>query len=283
MDRRSFLKWFLGLHLYPVIPFCLTESKAIEQNEYKKESIAEFFNGEELEYEIGFWIFNHVASGRLNFKALDKKGLYMATLQAETKGLAGWISRYRIDSYRSFMEEIDGGRRLRSVSFEEEVKIGNKLRQRSHIFDYQKRLWIKIRKKKDGTLERIEEEIPAGLIYDDFITASYNFRYGVYGKIDRGKRYIVPTFPRKGSSSYEVRVASKEEEEKKRIREKNKDGKEFFIKLFLDPDITHSKEGLIEGWLSKEFFPVEGIIKDVILFGDVRGRLIRKNLNKIRT
>lgn len=275
MDRRSFFKWLLGIYLIPDMPFWITESEGSELDEFgKKDSIAEFFNGEELIYEIGFWIFKQVAFGKLSFKALDKKGLFMATLQAETTGLAGWISRYRIDTYRSTMEEINGGRRLRSISFEEEVKIGNKLRQRTHLFDYQKRLWIKMRKKKDGSLERIEEEIPSGLIYDDFITASYNFRYGVYGKIDRGKRYIVPTFPKKGASNYEVRVATKEEEERKRKREKNKDGKEFFIKLSLDPEITHSKEGLIEGWLSKELFPTEGTIKDVILFGDVQGRLV---------
>jgi hypothetical protein len=73
-----------------------------------------------------------------------------------------------------------------------------------------------------------------------------------------------------------VRVASTEEEEKRRKSEKSKDGKEYFLKLFLDAEMTHSKEGLIEGWLSKELYPVEGRIKDVIFFGDVRGTLIKK-------
>jgi hypothetical protein len=73
-----------------------------------------------------------------------------------------------------------------------------------------------------------------------------------------------------------VRVASKEEEEKNRKSEKFKDGKEYFVKLFLDPEVTHSKEGIIEGWLSKELYPMDGTIKDVILFGDVRGTLIKK-------
>jgi hypothetical protein len=279
INRRSFIKWLTGFSILPVFPFFLTESEATlpPQIEEKRRSIAESFKGEELVYEIGFWIFNRVASGRLSFKALDKKGLYMASLQAETTGLAGWISRYRMDTYRSVMEEVDGGKRLRSLSFEEEIRIGNKLRQKTHLFDYQRRLWIKINKKKDGTIERLEEEIPPGMIYDDFLTASYNFRYGVYGEIVRGRNYTIPTFPRKGSSSYEVRIAPKEEEEKRRRKEKNKESKDFFIKLFLDPEITHSKDGLIEGWLSKELYPIEGIIRDVVLFGDVRGRLINNN------
>jgi hypothetical protein len=175
------------------------------------------------------------------------------------------------------MEEIEGGRRLRSLSFEEDVKVGNKLRRRTHFFDYQKRKWIQVRQRKDGTKVKTEEEIPPGMVYDDFLTASYNFRYGVYGGIERGRKYTVTTFPKKGPSSYEVRVASKEEEEKRKKSEKLKEGKEYFVKLFLDPEITHSKEGLIEGWLSRELYPTEGTIRDVILFGDVRGTLIKNS------
>jgi hypothetical protein len=173
------------------------------------------------------------------------------------------------------MEEIDGGRRLRTLSFEEDVKIGNRLRKKIHLIDYQKRKWIIMRRRKDGVMERTEEEIPPGKVYDDFLTATYNFRYGVYGEIEKGRTYMVPTFPRKGSTLYEVRVASKEEDEKKKKSEKVKEGKEFYVKLFLDPEITHSKEGLIEGWLSKELYPMEGAIKEVKLFGDVKGTLIK--------
>jgi hypothetical protein len=173
------------------------------------------------------------------------------------------------------MEEVDGGKRLRSISFEEDVKIGSKLRRRIHQFDYQRRKWIRFRLQKNGTMEKTEEEIPPGMSYDDFLAASYNFRYGVYGEIERGRTYTVPTFPRKGSSSYEVKVVGKEEEEKRKKSEKLKEGKDFYVKLFLDPEITHSKEGLIEGWLSKELYPLEGRIKDVVLFGDVKGTLVK--------
>jgi hypothetical protein len=122
---------------------------------------------------------------------------------------------------------------------------------------------------------RTEEDIPPGMVYDDFVTASYNFRYGVYGEIERGRKYSVATFPKKGPTSYEVSVASKEEEEKIKKSEGSKGGKEYYVKLFLDPEVTHSKEGLIEGWLSRELYPTEGMIKDVMFFGDVRGTLIK--------
>jgi len=239
-------------------------------------SIGQFFNGEELVYEVGFWLIKQAALGRLSFKAMGKKGYYTATLQGETMGVLGWVARYRVDTYRSVMEEIDEGKALRAVSFEEDVKVGNKINRRIHLFDYQRRTWTNKRLKKDGTWEVEEKEIPPGMVYDDFITASYNFRYGVYGSIERGKTYVVPTFPRKGPSNYEVRIAPKEEEDRRRKSGRISDGKNLLLRLKLDPEATYSKEGLIEGWLSKDLYPTEGAIKDVTLLGDVKGTLVKR-------
>jgi len=279
LTRRYFLRWLLGCSLLSTIPFNLRKVDAQETApappDRERRSIAQFFGGEELEYEIGGWIFKRVAVGRLSFKETGEKGRYLSTLQGETLGVLGWVARYRVDTYRAVMEEIEGGRRLRTVSFEEDVKIGNKLRRRTHFFDYENRKWVQIRLRKNGTQARKEEDIPPGMVYDDFLTASYNFRYGVYGAIERGRKYTVPTFPKKGPSSYEVSVASKEEGEKRKRSEKMQNEKEYFVQLLLDPEITHSQEGLIEGWLSKELYPTEGTIKDVKLFGDVQGRLIK--------
>lgn len=277
LTRRSFLRWILGFSLLPFFPLGGIVASPNNQLIGERRPISAFFDGEELFYEISFWIFKRAALGRLSFKAMEGKNCYMATLQAETLGILGFVARYRVDTYRSLMEEIDGGSRLRSLSFEEEVKVGSNLRRRVHHFDYNRLKWIQLRWKKDGKIDRRESEIPEGMVYDDFITASYNFRYGVYGKIERGKSYKVSTFPRKGLTSYEVNIAGKEEEERKRRSERIWEGKDYYIKLFLDPEVTHSKEGLIEGWLSRELFPVEGTIKDVILFGDVRGRLIKNS------
>ena len=282
LTRRRFSQWLIGLPFLSFFPLGKRETEANPSGPQRNEgegSIGEFFNGEELSYEIGFWLFKRAALGKLSFMAGDKNGHYVSVLQAETLGIVGWISRYRVDTYRATMEEVDGGKRLRAISFEEDVKIGSTSRKWIHQFDYQTRKWIKIRTKKNGRIDRGEEEIPPGMVYDDFLTAAYNFRYGVYGAIERGRRYIVPTFPRKGPSSYEVRVAGEEEERKRKKAEKSKDGKDLLIKLFLDPEITHSKEGTIEGWLSKGFYPTEGTIKNVVLFGDVKGvltKIIRK-------
>jgi hypothetical protein len=280
LTRRLFLRWLLGFPFLSFFSFPSWQTEAAENSliaHERRSSIAESFRGEELVYEIGIGPFKRLAEGRLSFRPLRETGHYVATLEAETLGVLGWATRYRVDSYRSTMEEINGGRRFRALSFEEDVKIGDKLRKKIHLFDHQRRKWIMVRRRKDGGVMRSEKEIPQNIIYDDFLTASYNFRHGVYGEIERGKRYTVTTFPQKGNSSYEVRVAGREEEEGRKRSEKMKEEKEFFIELHLDPQITHSKTGVIEGWMSKEFYPITGAIKDVIFFGDVKGKLVKNS------
>lgn len=277
VTRRHFVQWLLGLPFLAAPLFSVRKGETDPSLEARTErtSIGQFFGGEELDYEIGLWIFKRVAVGKVSFRAMEKGGMYLSTLQAWTLGVMGWVARYRVDTYRSIMEMTDEGRRLRSLSFEEEVKIGNRLRKKTHRFDYERQRWIVSRLRKDGTMETKEARIPEGMVYDDFLTASYNFRYGVYGPIERGRTYRVATFPRKGATSYEVRIADRAKEEKRRRSEPSKEGKDFFIELFLDPELTHSKEGLIEGWLSTALYPTEGAIKDVILLGDVKGTLVK--------
>jgi hypothetical protein len=279
LTRRQILQGLMGLPILSFWPLGVTESKAqppIGSREEKRTSIGEFFRGEQLEYEMGFWLSKRAALGKLTFKQHETQGRYVATLQTETLGILGWVARYRVDVYRSTMEEIDGGKRLRSLTFDEEVIIGERLRRRTHTFDHAKRKWIVQRMRKDGTFSRTVRNIPEGKIYDDFVTAAYNFRYGVYGSIERGKTYIVSTFPKKGPSSYEIRVASVEEEQQRRKSEKLKEGKDLYVKLQLDPDLTHSPEGIVEGWLSEDLYPIEGAIKDVMLVGDLTGRLVNR-------
>jgi len=53
--------------------------------------------------------------------------------------------------------------------------------------------WVRVRQKKDGTKVRTEEEILPEMVYDDFLTASYNF-VTVFGEIKKGQKYTVATF-----------------------------------------------------------------------------------------
>src|SRR4030043_2426040 len=97
LTRRNFFRWILGISFLPVFPFSLRETGANSYSASRgaRGSFADFFKGEELSYEVGFWLFKRAALGKLSFKEMEKKGRYMAILQAETLGVLGFVVRYR--------------------------------------------------------------------------------------------------------------------------------------------------------------------------------------------
>lgn len=243
-------------------------------------TIGQTFAGEELHYDIAFWLLSKVAVVRMTFAPGTEKGIYVSTLQGETVGLTGFITRYRTDTYRAVMEELDGGRRLRSLSFEERVQIGKESRRHTHTFDHKNRKWVERNVRMSGATSEEEHGIPTDQDYNDFLTASYNFRYGVYGTAERGKTFRVPVFPKKSVTAYDVKFAPKAEEDLLRDRTSVPDGSEYRIELTMDPEVVHSRQGIIKGWLAKELYPVEGVMEDVFLFGDVRGTLVKRVKDK---
>lgn len=280
LTRRWFIRVLAGLPFLSGMPLFVPGVWAEDGEQPRvttKVTIGETFAGEELQYDIAFWFLKKVARAKMTFTRGPEKGQYISTLQGETIGLAGLVTRYRRDTYRAVMEEVDGGRRLRSLFFEEQVRVGDTSRRNTHTFDHKNRKWIEESVRKSGSVRKRERDIPVGQDYNDFLTASYNFRYGVYGAVDRGRMYRVPVFPKKGVTFYDVKITSKAEEDRLRERFPPSEGSEYYIELSMDPEVLQSKKGMIKGWLTKELYPVEGVIEDVFLFGDVRGTLLKRS------
>lgn len=234
--------------------------------------IGERFQGEVLKYDIGFWIFDRLGEGVATFRSLGD-GKYAAFHEGRTLGFIGWISRYRRDVYRSTMGTINNGRRLIPFRFEEDVIIGQKVRKRITVYDYAAKK-VTIETQQEGKIIREEVEIPFGMIYDDPMTAFYNFRFGVYGKVEPGKEFIIRTVPREESrKTIRLTVASKEEEERRRAAEVEKEGKDLLIKVHLDKELVGSLHGEVEVWFRKDIVPMTGAAKDVFFYGDIKGQL----------
>jgi len=234
--------------------------------------IGERFQGEVLRYDIGFWIFRRVGEGMATFRSLGN-GMYEAFHEGKTLGFVGWISRHRRDVYRSTMGTINGGTRLIPYRFEEDVIIGQKVRKRITVYDYAARK-VSIETQEGGTINREEAEIPSGILYDDPMTAFYNFRFGVYGKVEPGKEFFIHTVPQNGNpKTIRLTVAPKEEEERRRAAEIEKEGKDLFMKVHLDKELVGSLHGAVEVWFSQDIIPMSGVAKDVFFYGDIIGRL----------
>ena len=105
---------------------------------------------------------------------------------AKTRGFVGWLTGYRENHYVSYMEEVEGGRRLRPLQFERKVIKGNFIHQSIHWFDYQdKRIdYAMIRNHRVVTQGCYD--IPEGIVYEYILSAFYNSRAGVFGEVKKG-------------------------------------------------------------------------------------------------
>ncbi|MEK7679592.1 MAG: DUF3108 domain-containing protein [Deltaproteobacteria bacterium] len=244
--------------------------------EHGAPTIADAFAGEALDYVIGFWFFDNVAEARLSLEK-GEKGEYIARLEAYTTGVIKGIADRR-DVYVARLKLVDNGKRFLTQSFEKSVTMRGKTRRNLTVVDYKKRgvrwrSWGGGKEEKTGV-----SNIPPGIYCDDPLAAFYNLRAGVYGPIQGGKEFRMFTFP-KGDRVPEIKVrvaGNAELQEKARKNKYSARSSSFYSPQHLaiatmGPELFAS-EG-IDLFFNSSFIPVEAIARDVMLFGDVRGRL----------
>ena len=236
------------------------------------ESIGDHFSGEILKYSVGFWFIDPVGGGAADFRDLGH-GRYMVFHEGKAEGVVGWLTRNRREIYRSTMRTINNGKRLIPMRFEEHSVVGEWFRKKTTIYDFESHKVIIELEKEGEPFIREELEVPLGVIYDDPVTAFYNFRFGVYGKVEPGKEFILRTLPRKDEETIRLNVAFKEETETRRAGEKEKDGKDLLIRILVNREMWGRKKGEMEIWFNRDLLPIAGVIKDMPLFGDIKGRL----------
>jgi hypothetical protein len=237
-----------------------------------EDSIGGFFAGEFLKYEVGFWLIDPVGGGAADFRDLGG-GKYMVYHVGRAEGLVAWLTSYRREIYRSTMGTINNGKRLIPLRFEEYSVIGEWYRKKTTVYDYSARKVIMEIEKVGEPKSREEIEIPPGALYDDPVTAFYNLRFGVYGKVAPGMEFLLQTLPSKRKEIIRIKVASREETESRRAAEKIKTDKDLLIQILIDREMWGRKKGELELWFNRDMIPISGVVKDVPFFGNIRGRL----------
>lgn len=239
-------------------------------------SVLERFLGEELTYQLGFWLFSRCGEAKTCLVETEQAGFYRASLEGQTLGFVDWLAgQYRF-SYVSYMMISGAGNRFVPHHFLLTVRRMGKERQTTVAFDYSRRELLFSRTQYNGEKRQEREPMKRGIVYEDYMTLFYNFRNGCYGPLERGHTYLLPIHVHEGMKSLEVYIALREEEERERQKELDKANKYFFLRFRINPEDVSSESGEIEGWLSSDAIPVKGMIKDVILFGDLWGDLIRR-------
>lgn len=249
-----------------------TRSFAATKSAPGKDTIADAFLGEALTYRIGFWAFDNVAVGKVSLKR-GTDGDYVATLAANTTGgFLTWLLRGRRDVYVEHLRMSEDGKRFISKTFEKDVQTVNKKKQSVITIDYAK--GVMTSKNYEDGLETTNNVIPLqkGILYDGPMAAFYNLRFGAYGPFEMGHEFNIYTFPKKDSHVpvIHVRLAGQQETDRKLS---GNFLHEYFAEVKLDKDLFGSKAGDIDIVFSNDRVPEEAVAKDIMFFGDVRGRL----------
>ena len=236
--------------------------------------IGETFLGEELTYTLSFLVFRKAGTYRISFTALPEEKQFLATVRGQAQGFIGLVTWFRSDSLTCRMEEMDEGKRLRPLALIDEWVIGNRHRKTTTVFDYNHH-HIVVTKERGKKIRTKTIPLPEGETYYDPISGSYNFRFGAFGPVERGREYVIKTVPTKRSAGIQIRVGTLEEEQAKRPLSSSFKDKAYFITLQVDKKLTKSETGKIEVWLSSQKVPTEGKVRDVIFFGDLLGTLTK--------
>ncbi len=245
-----------------------------EYASFKPEGDIRRFVGEVLYFNISFLWFSNAATASVGF--YEKDGSYYSYLEARTKGFVGFFTAYRQHIYKTNFEIIDGGKRVRAIKFTRKVIEGENIEKSEHFFDYALREHRWLHYENEEMTESNKEEIPAGVNFDDVLTAFYNFRNGVYGPVKKGNHYTVKTIPEKGKDEILVHVRDIGEENKIRLEQGRKPGDEFLIDLLVPKNIFKSKSGRLRFWSSRHLIPIESKVKDYILLGDLHAVLSKR-------
>jgi hypothetical protein len=269
MFSRAFCALFIFCILCSLT--AIASVSGAEDTENGSISIGQNFVGEELKYDIGFWIFHGVAEGRLVLKEVGP-GRYVSTLSAKTNGVVDTLLKHRRDKYVAKFRLSRDGKRFLTESFEKEVTMDGKGTRRSvHRVDYVART-VTSRSWGGGKPEKISvDKIPDGMYTDDPLAAFYNFRFGVYGDIVEGKDYRIMTFPKEDRIP-EIFIHIAPEKEFKRRNWKGIPA-DLLADAKIDKDLFGSSSGDIEIFFTSEMLPVQAIAKGILLFGDVKGKL----------
>ncbi|MBI5186739.1 MAG: DUF3108 domain-containing protein [Nitrospinae bacterium] len=246
-------------------------AESISDSAIPFKTIDYFFN-EKADYDISFLWFDKAAEGSFQFMREDDG--FKAVLQAETKGFIGFLTSYRKHVYISHLVYVPEKGKLRARVFERNVVIGDKTERTITYLDYGRRL-MEWEDYKGGKLkEKKSQEIPAGMEYEDILSAFLNFRLGVYGPIERERKFSINTIPEKGQAIIDVNILSREAA----LKLKSMFGKDYRedlmpIKVKVPKEIFKSKTGEVAILMDDRILPIIGVVENYIGFGDIRAVL----------
>ncbi|TYO98765.1 uncharacterized protein DUF3108 [Geothermobacter ehrlichii] len=234
--------------------------------------------GRTYHYDIAFLWFRRLARGEFYLAPGDTPGIWRAVLDARTLGIAAWLTRDREQKYESLMR-LDGQGRLHTIWHSSTIYKGKgeKRRGRTKVYHYDHEArQVRVTVERNGMVtEGDPMPMPDGKEPVDVLTAFFNFRAGVYGPLEVGRRVVVPTFSRKGPSDIVIDILPRSDWPSGYRPE----GDVLFCRVTLDQEVFNTGGGHVYVWLDRRGMPLGGVVENVLGMGDVRGTKVREVVN----
>jgi len=226
------------------------------------------FIGEDLSYDISFWLFKKAVNARMTF--LKTAQGYEATIEAQTGGFVGFVTRHIHETMKSVMRFDQSKGRFQPLLFQEVLRQGERERKKTIEFDYIKKVLIVTYEGTERKKKVIKKRLPKDDV-DDLLSAFYNLRLGYFGEIKQGKHFSMKVWVRESPSNITMFFPERYE----KVDSKSCYGK-YFAMLSMDKSITNIASKKMIGWLAEDLTPLCGTVEDAYLFGDLKVRLKEK-------
>lgn len=239
---------------------------------FASSDVLELLQQQELAYDISFLWFDHLAEARFRFLQTDEPNTYEAVLEANTLGVAAWLTRDRVQIQKAIMTRDEQGRFHSREHLSSIYKGKGKKRKgriKTYRYDFANRL-VHLSVDRDGVVTEAEPMVmPEGPEPSDLLTTFMNFMAGRFGKLVPGETLLVPTFTKKGYSDIELTVLKPVEH----LSGFPRTG--LMCRVKVDQEVFDTGGGFVYAWFDERMVPAIGMVEDVLGMGDVRGDLRR--------
>lgn len=227
------------------------------------------FDGEFFKYDIGIWVLKKI--GVVTLHCQNENDNIIATVTGYTTGMVDAIL-HRHNIYRTTMVLDKDTNRLKPLSsFEKKIK-GKEEKIKITSYDYSKNL-RKYEIWKDNVFSREKEIKFNNKHYNDGISAFYNLRNEIYGKVHESTTFPISTVCKDGFSDSLIHFRLIEKTDDVSLWKHRNPKAKFIADIRLDPDVMDSKEGKLIILFTAELIPIGFLAKDVLGYGDLYGVL----------
>lgn len=221
------------------------------------------------EYSVEYGWFKELGDAKAQLVVNNRS--YHIKIEANTKGLAKFLSRGRAEVYESYGIVTPNG--YLPQKFTQYKRWSDKAERTTYIFDHNTKKVIKIKEKyEDGKLTEKNEEPNKYYADNDILTLYFNISDDFRSMMPKSQKiyYAVGANPKDGRVDLIIPAGAKLDEIKETFEGVRASS---YVIVYINQKIFSSERG--ELWIAfNDKNECEmAALKDVILFGDVRGIL----------